>query len=230
MRNVLIIIVLSLVLSACGRQRTDANAPSILLIIPTATHTAIPIPTATEIAIPTSTPLPTSTPTPSPKPLHLVFGVFEQEPACQLITKIVSEVLEENIAEASVETIQYDRRTNELFTKLAARKTVKEIDLTFCFYDPQDRIYLRLFLDEIKQIGATLWQNEGMRMLIMANVESRMQLKQDHLCVYKFLQKLNFGKSAFPEQDVDQWVNQKREVVRTLLNCEVSSPAENSKQ
>lgn len=216
MKNILAVMILLLfVLSACSNPYQAEPTPEILLIIPTP---VVPTPSATA-------PLPaTITPPPivnaAPGPFHLTFGYFDREPACVAITEIVLRLLEEEVEDVTVERVEYDRRSNALYDVLAARTMGQEIDLTLCFFDPTDRIYLRLFLDELKQIGATVWGDEEMRMLIIANQKSRRKLKDERPCLYRFFQQLEFGDIPVDELEAERWLSTHRDEVEAWLMCE----------
>lgn len=221
MKKILAVMILLLfALSACSNLNQPEPTPDILLIIPTP---VLPTPTATATAIPpivTAEPIVKAT----PGAFHLTLGYFDREPACVAVTEMVARLLEEQVEDLTVERIEYDRRSNALYDVLAARTMAQEIDLTLCFFDPTDRIYLRLFLDELKQIGATVWGDEEERMLIIANQKSRSKLKDERPCLYRFFQQLEFGDSSPDELEPERWLATHRDEVEAWLTCEGVSP------
>ena len=198
--QVLIVVLMLLVISACSQEPPENpygfTAP--LVVTPTKTPTATHTPTAT------------NTPTSMP---DLRLGYTDRGMNCPLITEIVELALEQELG-LSVERIKYET-ADGLFGALAKRKEEREIDLTLCFLDREDRPYIQRYFHDINPIGDAYRQNEW---LIMINVALVVPLRGD--CVYRFFENIEFEDTPFQEQDAKTWIQNHSDEVQSWKSCE----------
>jgi hypothetical protein len=224
MRKLFIVLILSLLISACGMTQSP-TASEIALIIPTPSHSHSDLDShsdsqATPVHINTpATALPEEaeaiTVTPEPE---LLLGVTDRGMNCPLISQIVANVLEEE-AGLSVGIIEYES-AEALFASLAGSSDQKEIDLTFCFLDPDDRDYLKLYPTDLKQIGEPIWHAEASaeKLLIMVNSSIFAEIHEKD-CLHDILHHLIFDDASFEEQDVERWLETYSELVQSWGSC-----------
>lgn len=208
MRTLLILLIVSLLISACGMTQSP-TASEIGLIIPTPSQpTPVHINTLPEEA---------EAITAEDEP-ELLLGVTDRGMNCPLISQIVAHVLEEE-AGLSVGIIEYES-AEALFASLVGRSDQKEIDLTFCFLDPDDRDYLKLYPTDLKQIGEAIWQAKASpeKLLIMVNSSVFVKIQKKH-CLHDILAHLIFHDASFEEQDVERWLETHGELVQSWGSC-----------
>ena len=158
--------------------------------------------------------------TPTKAPADLRFGVTDRGMNCPLMTEIVARILEEEQG-VSVEIVEYET-TDELFAALASKE--KEIELTLCVADPEDRSYITKHVGYIKQIGDAIWESEEAKWLVMVNGTFLNPLETEMPCVYDFFQKLNFDETDFQEQEAKTWVENHADAIDSWRSCKPSSP------
>jgi len=200
MKKVWTLIVLLIVLSACGSGGVaETNSSAIALIIPTPVIPTAPIPTPTIALAP-----------------DLLLAYTDRGMNCPLMSDIVARVLQQELT-LNVERREYEN-ADQLFAALASYEKEKEIILTLCFLDPADREpYLAQYYDYITQIGGRISHNEQGKHLIMAKASIVIPLETRYPLLYEFFQSLDFANESFIEQDAQQWIETHRDQVEGWL-------------
>jgi hypothetical protein len=226
MRTLLILLIVSLLISACGMTQSP-TASEISLIIPTPSDSHSDLDSHSDSQ---ATPVYINTPatalaeeaeaitvTTEHEP-ELLLGVTDRGMNCPLISQIVAHVLEEE-AGLSVGIIEYES-AEALFASLVGSSDQKEIDLTFCFLDPDDRDYLKLYPTDLKQIGEAIWQAKASpeKLLIMVNSSVFVDIHEKY-CLHDILPHLIFDDASFEEQDVDRWLERHGELLQSWGSC-----------
>lgn len=220
---VLLLMVSSLLAYFLWREPSLRQIATPTLVMPTRS-VATPRPTVTTMLIstvPASPPAPSATPRPSatpPQAVLLTFGVAEREWDCQWATELLTNYLRQHSALAwSMQT--YDS-ADLLFQALANG----EIDLTLCFVDPLDRPQIsgdnKDRLGYIRQIGSYYWQEGAQRLQIWAHGAVKAELRTDHACAYRLLEKFTLLGSAEIGGDLTQWQANNTALIQTWEGCE----------
>lgn len=147
----------------------------------------------------------------------LRFGVTDRGMNCPLITEIVALILTQE-RDLTVDIVEYET-ADDLFAALALTQQ-KQIDLTLCFLDPQDRSYIAKHGGYINQIGDTIWEREEKKSLVMVNGTFINPLKTQMPCVDDFFQKLNFAETPFQEQQAQAWLEKHTDAIQLWTTCE----------
>jgi polyisoprenoid-binding protein YceI len=180
---------------------------------------ATPTPTYTPVAEPTVAITDTPTPTPTPEPAaDLTFGYLLNQPACQMVTDIVTQLITENY-QLRIRKLAFASEA-ELFTSLAQQeKTLTPIDITFCYRFPNDGKYLKQHGSLIQIVGNDYAQEDKIRWYVMVHSALSIPLREEQPCVYELIQLLNFETMQFSEQDADSWIRNHPDVKAELVNC-----------
>ncbi len=179
------------------------------LVIPTPTIIVSEDITSTS-SKPTYTP--TTLPSPSPILIDLHLGDVNRGMNCPFITEVVLLVLEREL-NLNISVTHFDSADN-LFDALNQR----EIDLTLCYIDPDDRTRMKDHLGHIRQIGSTYWSDEQGKLQIWANGSSKSYLRDEMSCVLHFFEDLkitDITSNITPQQ----WVQNHIDQVQTWMSC-----------
>lgn len=199
----LILVLLSVL--ACAQEAppnpSDFSAPG-----------ATPKPANTET--PTNTPIPTPTVTATPIS-DLRLGYTDRGMNCPLITEIVALALEEELA-MSVGRSEYET-AEDLFAALASG----EVNLTLCFLDPEDRPYIKEYLDKMRREYGYISQDK--KLGIMVNLNS-FRIIQEMQCVNLFFKKIDFESHDFQNSTAKQWFDSHPEIIESWVDCGDLSP------
>lgn len=221
MRTLLIVLITSLLISACGMTESPTGS-EVALVIPTPSQlSAVDTPAVAPIE---EAEVITVTPEPD-----LLLGVTDRGMNCPLISQIVAHLLTEE-AGLSVRMIEYES-AEALFAALAASDQPSPLpimgeeegvraDLTFCFLDPADRSYLKRYPTDLKQIGEPIWHAKGSpeKLLIMVNSAVFVDIHEKD-CAHDLLHDLRFDDASFEEQEVEPWLETHRELVESWGGC-----------
>ncbi|MGB0386399.1 MAG: serine/threonine protein kinase [Ardenticatenaceae bacterium] len=150
----------------------------------------------------------------------LRLGVTDRGMNCRLMSEIVALILEQE-RDRTVEIVEYES-PDELFAALASKE--KEIELTLCVADPQDRSYITKHVGYTKLIGDAIWESEAKKWLVMVNGTFATPLETDMPCVYDFFQKLKFEETHFQEQDAQAWLEKHTDAIQSWTSCDAPSP------
>lgn len=179
---------------------------------PTAT-TPLLAPTATTVETPpTATTAPVST-------ADLILGVNQQYAACTFFTTVIAESLRNDL-DLTVEVAEF-ANADALYAALADRQNTRQVDLTACFADPQDRAYLRDYYGFIKPIGEIYWRGSELRFQLLGNSSVIAALERDEACAYRFLKNLQFEGDELTAQDPAQWLADNAALISEWTSCEL---------
>ena len=191
-------------------EESYGSFPEEQLVLPTTTITAS--------AQRTTMIEPTSTTQPSENTLRL--GYVKRGMNCSFITQIVMLVLKKelNSQEAlgvNVVSISFDT-DDELFTALAE----KDVDVTLCVIDPNDRTHIKKRLGHIRQIGSYYWSDGHSKLQIWANGAAKAEWRKKNPCLLRFLENLHFKNLVFQGEGANMWLqNHADDQLQTWITC-----------
>lgn len=169
---------------------------------------------------------PTATTAPEPTPTaaqsvnaDMVLGYTPDHDQCRFFSDVVAQLLRTEFAK-TVEIVDYADDA-ELYQNLADRQSLRTVDLTVCFGDPDDRPYLREHFGFLKHIGDGYWENEELRMQILANAGFVSEIERNDVCIYRFFKNIHFDEVDFAAQSADQWIADHADAVATWTSCEL---------
>ena len=202
-----------------------AVPPTLVLVATAAPATMIPAaPTAT-LALPTPVPPTLAAATVAPATptetrlgaVDLRLGTVSRTVDCTGVTEIVQLVLEREfgLTAASISFGSVD----ELFAAVAATDTGERVDLTFCYIDPEDRVYLQTYGSSLRLIGGNYGESTGKRLYAISNSTLIVPLKEQDPCVYTFLKNLTLGESQPLPQDAAQWMEENSALIQSWIEC-----------
>lgn len=199
---------LFLLMVACT-QNTQIPGSSTSLVIPTAT-TIVQVNTIETLIEPTQTA--TALPSPTAIPIDLYLGDVDRGINCPFITEVAVLVLEQEL-NLNISVTHFDNADN-LFNAL----TEREVDVTLCYIDPDDRTKMKDYLGHIRQIGSTYWDDQQGKLQIWANGSSKADLRDDMPCVLDFFENLKITDitSDIPAQ---QWVQNHADQIQGWMSC-----------
>lgn len=199
---------LFLLMVACT-QDTQIPGSSTSLVIPTATTIVSENSTET-LSEPTHTP--TALPSATAIPIDLYLGDVDRGINCPFITEVAVLVLEQEL-NLNISVTHFDSADN-LFNALAQ----KEVDLTLCYLDPDDRAKMKDNLGHMRQIGSTYWSDQQGKLQIWANGSSKAHLRDDMPCVLYFFEHLKIT-DITPDMPAQQWVQNHADQVQSWISC-----------
>ncbi len=195
---------------------TPTAEPVVATVAPTVVAAEAP-PTPTLAAPLPATDLPATEV--STSTTDLILGTIKGNVECAFFSNIAKQMVEQEL-DLTVAIAELDT-SDLLYEALANRQTLRVVDISLCFNDPQDRSYLRKHFGFLKQIGEVYWQNASMGLQVVSNGSLVARLEHDQPCVYALFRNLQFDGSELPAETPTQWLTDNAESVRSWAACEI---------
>ena len=140
-------------------------------------------------------------------------GYTDRGMNCPLITEIIALILKQEEG-VNVESLAYDS-ADELFAALAQR----DVDLTLCYIDPDDRPQIKKRLGDIRQIGSHYWNDGPRKLQIWANGSAKVDLRDKMPCIIHLFEELNLMGLSFQEDNPKAWLQNYGNEIKNSMNC-----------
>jgi len=144
-------------------------------------------------------------------------GYLEASGNCQVVTEIIQQIFQQQF-DLSVETVAF-ASADDLFATLAAKDEASRVDLTFCYTDPNDRVFLQKHVGFVIFVGGVFGQFDGKSYLVLSNATVKAPIERDLPCVYKFLKNVKFPDPTLQGQSAAAWLEKNADLVRTWTSC-----------
>ena len=152
---------------------------------------------------------------------ELVLGVTERGSNCTLVTEIMAQILAEDL---QVLVQQQRFETPELLFNALSDG---QVDVTFCYVDPEDRQLMREYLGNIRQMGIQYHVGNGFKLQVWANSQSKAYLRDQMPCIYDLLEKVSIEDENLQNLQVQGWRQQNATTIATWLDCPYSQQENN---
>ncbi|MEZ4620588.1 MAG: BMP family ABC transporter substrate-binding protein [Caldilineaceae bacterium] len=190
-----------------------AVAPIPVLPTPTPAATAGAEATSTT-APPTATAVPASAST-----ADLILAATEDHDECTFFTEATAQILRDQFS-LSVDVVNLIDDA-EMYSELANRQQQRTVDVTVCFGDPKDRPFLREHFGFLKHIGDVYWQNDELRLQVLANAGFSAELERNEVCIYRFFKNMQFDITDVATQVPAQWIADNTATISSWASCEL---------
>lgn len=177
-----------------------------------------PEPETSEAPVATEAPAPTPT-TGQAATGDLLLGSTDDHAQCGFFSAVMAQILRDQFG-LDVEVVAFPD-DDAMYQAIADRQNQRSVDMTLCFGDPNDRPYLREHFGFLKHIGDGYWENEEVRLQVLANAGFVTELERDQVCVYRFFKNIHFEITDVAAQDPAQWIADNAAEVNSWASCEL---------
>ncbi len=170
----------------------------------------VPTPEPTETPAPT--PTPTAVPTATTEP-DLRFGIFPLRHSCDVYTKILARVLEEELR-LNIELVSYSGPA-PLYADLAEAK----IDYTLCYAGLDDSQYLEEYVGYIKVYDNRFVDENDIWMQPVVTARKLNDIRKDQPCLHHMMEAFKFS-VADRYLSVTRWFEENGDLASDWSNCQ----------
>ncbi|MBX3012684.1 MAG: hypothetical protein KF832_14305 [Caldilineaceae bacterium] len=161
-------------------------------------------------------PLLTTTPL-EPTMQRVRLGYLESNADCRFFSQLAAHMWPQTTGVA-VELSPF-ANSDLLFAALNATDPAQQIDLTLCFFDPENRTYLQQYISAFQVIGKTFWRGRGYQLMAVANTRSAYLIRTNQACLYNLIRNQSYADLVVDTLDPAQWLAENQETVTTWAAC-----------
>jgi ABC-type phosphate transport system substrate-binding protein len=192
-----------------GQALTDLTARR---LNPLAEPTGPAVPTA---ATPTSAPVGSGVFLNNQPDVRL--GYVDRGDNCAINTALAALIMEQRFG-LRVTAVAFPD-AEALFKALSAKVADERVDLTFCYHEPADRSYRQRYFSYTEFIGSGYQQTASERYVIVSNNTVKAPLERTNVCLYRFLNSLNWNELDLQNQDLMLWYAANQSLIDSWASC-----------